>query len=95
MEDFGVLFQETSGNLHVSQLQLQPGLWSGSWTGATAGATHRGAGPAELCGGTAWGCRDVGNMGQNWQRSALHSNFDHIVHIISYLSYHILSYKYM
>jgi hypothetical protein len=29
--------------------------------------------------------RDVGNMGQNWQRSALHSNFDHIVHIISYI----------
>jgi len=34
-------------------------------------------------------CRDVGNMGENWQRSALHSNFDHIVHIISY---HIISY---
>ena len=42
-----------SGNLHVPTSAA--GLWGGSWTGATAGATHRGAGPTELCGGTAWG----------------------------------------
>ena len=76
-----------SGNLHVPTSAA--GLWGGSWTGATAGATHRGAGPAELCGGTAWGCRDA-EMSETWAKTG---NGVHCIQIliILYISYHIIS----
>ena len=88
MEDFGVLFQETSGNLHVSQLQQQkarPVGWqldrcycwchaSGSW----ASGTLRRYGV---------GCRES-EMSETWAKTGSGVHCIQIL-IILYISYHI------